>query len=605
MKTKKFTSVLLAAFLAASVGAAAGCDEETSKISVQSELFMPVSDSKLPLYSEYVLEKADESLDEIVWKSSNESVLEVSDGELFAKKTGTATVTATWNGEKQTQKITVFDDGARPVIQADDLPLILGSTFEAKPELSFNGVEYEGATFTFTSDSACVAVEGAKLTANALGSANISVSASYRGVENIASGSFACTVNANEGIVPSRARYDLFATAEVNGKSFETSVTLAADAYLGETIEKNAGIVWTVADPAVAELTDGKTLTAKALGETTLTGVYEKDGKTLKTLEIPVTVNPSVVSTQKNLTIDKSKTIASFDPLSVYGKEAVLGSMQVNDVSYGMETNGVTTDNFKTGEYRAAFYSENGLFGAEVNLVVADFVVYTVDDLRVMDDYADGYIALGADIPEVGVYKPKNGTSSSFTGTFNGLGHNISGMRITTGNIGLFAHASNCTFKNVSITDVTLEKGDGSGVLYYRSTSAITIDNVYIEMSYKSSYTSSYSGGVLAFIFSGTVTMSNSIVVADCSNANATNGAILGRSNGGSLIMENSYVITDGTVCGTGNHSNNSNYATHNNLPVVYATAEDFAKMRYEDDSSIDLSGFASFWELNSSVPKF
>ena len=603
MKMKRLTSMLLATFLTASLAVATGCNKENSdKNAVQSELFVPVSNSTLPLYGEYTLEKADENLNDIVYVSSDESVLEVKDGELFAKKTGEITLTATWREEKQTQKITVADDGARPVIQAEDLPLVVGSTFKAEPKISFNGVQYEGATFTYASNNACVKVEGSTLTAVASGSAEISVSASYRGVENIASGSFTCTVNVNEGLVPNRARYDLFITDTVNGKAFETAVVLSADAYLGGAAEKNAEIVWTVADPMVAELNDG-TLKAKKIGETTLTGVYEKDGKTLKTVAIPVTVSPSILKTEKNFTIDKSESVASFDPFMVYGEDTAIGSMKVDGVSYTLEENGLNSETFKTGEYEVIFYSENGLFGTAANLVVADFVVSTADDLREITDYAKGYIALDRNISDVDKYEPKN-MSATFTGTFNGLGHSISGMKLTTSNSGLFGYASSATFKNLSITGATVETGAGIGILCYRSSGTMTVDNVYIEMNYGSNG-SSESGGVVGLLYTGMLKIKNSIIVATYPKTINNSGAIAGRSNGCSLVIENSYVITNGTVCGMKVHVNNKNYAQLNSISGVYASAEEFAEKRYEEDSIIDLSGFATFWDLNSSVPKF
>jgi hypothetical protein len=469
------------------------------------------------------------------------------------------------------------------------------------PQLSFNGIEYEGATFTYVSDNPCVTVEGETLTAALEGNAKISISASYRGIENIATGDFICTVNSSNGLVPNRSRYNLFIAESVGGQSFETKVDLSVDAYIGGVVEKDVDVVWTVADATVAALVGNK-LTAKKIGMTTVTGVYEKNGKTLRTIPIPVTVSPSIITTQKSVTIDKSTTIASFDSYNICGEDVLLGSMIVNGVSYNLEGNAVESENFKTGEYDATFYSEDGTFGASVNLVVADFVVGTVEDFQNITDFADGYIALSQSI-SVGAYKAKN-KEKIFTGVFNGLGNTISDIKLTESLAGFFGDAKNATFKNLSIKNATIEKGAGIGIFCYRSTGTNTVDNVYLEVNYGTNACSE-SGGVMGILFGGMLKIKNSIIVVTYPMPIDNSGAVVGRSNGCSLVMENSYVITNGTICGMKVHVNNQNYAQLNSLSCVYPTAEEFAEKRYADNSPIDLSSFADFWDLNKPVPSF
>ncbi len=608
----KFTRLALAAFLAASVGLTAACSAET-KSSPESELFVPVTNSKLALYSEYVLEQTEESMDSITWSSSNASVVEVKDGELFAKKTGTATVTATWNGEKQTQKITVYDDGARPAISTEDLPLILGSAFTVESELSFNGIEYEGATFTYASDNAsCVSVNGATLTANANGSATITVSASYRGIENIATDTFTCTVNADEGIVTS-PRYDLHPVAQVNDQTFEKEVILEADVYIGATLVEKATIAWTVDNAEIAEIRDGNVLSAKALGTTALRGVYENDGKILKTLPIPVTVTPATIITQKNILMDKGNPTASFSSTEIYGDSTPIVSMGLNGSTFELqENNNIATADFATGEFRATFYSAEGKVGVETNLIVADFVIQTEEDFRKISNYTGDdnqsvYIALGADV-ELDSDTPYEPVSGTFYGTLNGLGHKVSGMTITKGNKGLFQLINGCTIKNIAFTNarITGPDGAGIGIIAYQVNGSSKLDNVYISVSF-AGYGSTESGGVVGLIRQGTLTIKNSIIVATdlstFSNGYAS-GAVAGR-NTASLVMENSYVISDGTICGTKPGSNNTAYDSLNQLECIYSSGDEFEKMRKAEYSPIDLSGFNSFWNLNQQIPSF
>lgn len=126
----------------------------------------------------------------VEWSSSSQSVLMVDGGLVFAKSMGTATVTAKVEGEdaQSTASITVSMRGNVPVLSLSEetsLSIAVGSTFDLSPRVLFKGEDATDSDTTFiynVSDPAVATVANGTVTALKAGTAQITVTASWRGI---------------------------------------------------------------------------------------------------------------------------------------------------------------------------------------------------------------------------------------------------------------------------------------------------------------------------------------------------------------------------------------------------------------------------------------
>ncbi len=241
-------------------------------------------------------------VDEISWKSSDSSVVSVKDGEVIAKKNGTATITATVDGIKKTCQIEVVDtnptDPLYPVNPGNsgdpELPVVVPvsdvTLDKTTLELTVGGKSILTATvapgnatdkkITWTSGNTAVATvsETGEVSAIAAGTATITAKA---GDETAT-----CTVTVNPrtvavtGITLNKNTLSLI----VGG-----SETLTATVTPGDATGKS--VTWISNDTGVATVSADGEVTAITVGEAIITA---KAGE--KTASCTVTVNPIAVT---------------------------------------------------------------------------------------------------------------------------------------------------------------------------------------------------------------------------------------------------------------------------------------------------------------------
>lgn len=171
----------------------------------------------------------------------------------------------------------------------------------------------------------------------------------------------------------------------------------------------------------------------------------------------------------------------------------------------------------------------------------------TGTDLQGMQGNLAGYYALGSNINASATsgWNPDGSSGyygftpvGTFTGSFNGLGHVISGLYISEGNYsqdtGLFGRVAGGTISNLGLTGGHITGFDNVGGLV-GSMNGGSVANCYVAGgAYIQGY--SYVGGLVGRIFSGTVTDSHS-------TAGVEGGLAVGGLVGGN----------DGTVTGSYN----------------------------------------------------
>ena len=490
-------------------------------------------------------------------------------------------------------------------LSAEDISLLVGTEYNPNFTLKANGEVCEDATITYRSlKTDRVSVVGEKLKAEKVGSADIEVVAYLAGAK-VAQASFTCTVNENKGIHPVKSSYVLYVSESVKGVSFDTSTKLLAFVYDNGEVVNNAEIAWAVGDESVASVDENGYLQALQVGETYLVGTYTgANNEVLKTLKLPVKVEIPVLITNDDVIVDKARQIQVFDSQAILGEDSI-GFMfsATADKTYDINDNQMETVFFKVGEHTCVFYDEGKTFGVQVNVVVADFVIYTKEDLLKLPTYSSGYIVLANDISDV-VYVT-GGSTPTFSGTFNGLGHTISNItyentknNTSQSSWGLFYRVNAATIKNVAIVGATL-KSPSSGAFFYQTAGGETvIDNTYVDIKWGKENIWQ-AGGLVGYVWRGTLIYSNSILKAD-GPATGSNGLLAGRNNSQTTV-KNSYVLGTGFLCGTTNKENR-NYAVLNRVAgVLYANQDEL--LTAVNKGKTDFSGFNKYWDLSKDIP--
>ena len=282
-------------------------------------------------------------------------------------------------------------------------------------------------------------------------------------------------------------------TAEDEGKP--DKVTFSFKVTLGTTVTENVVMAWTQSTEGVVEITGSAEYTVKALaiGETVLTATYTAaDGK-----KAHVTINVTVERLTKTVEVahetilaDLATTELDLSFASAYSTEnaslaygdKVLGNGALNGgkltVDFSEMTDAGNLTFVATTDKDGVYYSFN------VNVLLATKIIRAVDDLDVVkvtqtniDNNTSiyGYYVLGNDI-NVKWSKPMvasltyNDTVQNyeanfgFRGTFDGLGHTISGFAVNT--FGMFGHVGNgAVIKNVKF-DKFKYNGQYNGALF-------------------------------------------------------------------------------------------------------------------------------------------
>ena len=180
--------------------------------------------------------------------------------------------------------------------------------------------------------------------------------------------------------------------------------------------------------------------------------------------------------------------------------------------------------------------------------------------------------------------------NNRFKGTFNGLGHTISGVKVGGGQKALFGGFAGATIKNVGFVDIVACRSDAT-LLGYVWGAGVTIDNVYVKGYYKvrpTDFTQFYTG---AFIGTdGEARISNCIVDVTYSET-VTDGQIVSTKN--NAVVKNTYAIGDSTKSTFGTISTSSRTDT-----TVYA---DGAALINANASNIKAeNGWNEYWTIQN-----
>lgn len=165
------------------------------------------------------------------------------------------------------------------------------------------------------------------------------------------------------------------------------------------------------------------------------------------------------------------------------------------------------------------------------------------EGLRAMSSGLSGNYVLAADITLTSEWVPVGTTTAPFTGTFNGNGHAIKGLTITTGTDvnGLFGVASGATIQNVRIEGALVQGQNHVGILAARAIEGTVVDRVFT-----SGYVTGndHVGGIVGHTgeTNSSATIKNCMSTAYIYDRGYQGGGISGWSKGTTLFENNLFL---------------------------------------------------------------
>ncbi|WP_319525486.1 GLUG motif-containing protein [uncultured Desulfosarcina sp.] len=228
------------------------------------------------------------------------------------------------------------------------------------------------------------------------------------------------------------------------------------------------------------------------------------------------------------------------------------------------------------------FFTKLGSDGSEITYTVITTLgnqnSVTGTDLQGINGNLSGKYALGSNIDAMltaddTVWLGGEGFDpiSTFTGTFDGLGHTITGLYINRPSenyVGLFGVCTDAVIRNVGLIGSSITGDRGVGGLVARATGTITITNSYSTGDIEGSQwvaglvgqnlstatitncyttgtvtgTTYYAGGLVGWHTSGTISDSYSTAVVE---GNDNVGGLVGYNSSGSVTITDSYATGD------------------------------------------------------------
>ena len=292
-------------------------------------------------------------------------------------------------------------------------------------------------------------------------------------------------------------------------------------------------------------------------GSITATQVSSVGGKILLTGD----------SSQSTSQIQLAGTLDATTNTNVNGRSILING----DVSLNGATNSL--DLTSTDGYSLSNAAQLNLNGASSGFSVngtAYTVVRDVNQLQAMSSNLSGRYVLAGNIDASATagwnagagFVPVGNSSTPFSGVLDGLGHRIDQLTVlrpTTGNSGLFGQASGMLIQNLGLNNVNISGGLSSGVLVGRLVNNNTADSIVKNVYSTGTYTASgsnFQGGLIGAIssFGGSTAFRLSNIYSTV-NVVASSGQHIGGIIGGlsspSVSASPILTITDAYFAGT------------------------------------------------------
>lgn len=226
------------------------------------------------------------------WSSSNPAVASVSGGSVTAKATGSATITATYNGYSATATVTVEDDITYDYqLSPTSASVVNGRTTKMTivRRTFTNGTQTYGedysSNFTWTSSNTSVATVGSNGVITGVGAGTATITAKYGGTT--LTGTVTVTPNYTYELVLNKTSMNM---GKGRTETLIATFKTYADGVLESSKDVTSNATWSSSSSSVAGVNSG-TITGNGVGSATITATY--NGKSA-TCSVKVTGSPAL-----------------------------------------------------------------------------------------------------------------------------------------------------------------------------------------------------------------------------------------------------------------------------------------------------------------------
>lgn len=481
-----------------------------TQIEEEVDLTIPATERHMTIGDTYLLQPTyNKTLGyTLKFTSSNSNVASVDEksGFITALKEGSATISAIYsNGTKTAQaQMTVNCDFGEclpyaklsNITEGEGISIIVSDKFFLDPYVSFNGIDFDDATFTYSvADTTVATVTNGTLNAIKKGETSLVINGSWRG--KTVSETVDLAVKDEVVFLNDGKPFDDIVLYTVDrapdGKTYATSMLNRFKVKVNG-VEQDTNV--TIANTNLAKKSFGKIIPVTGkFGSTTVTVSAGGYSKTINlTVERPVvTVEDTVpmFATDYGYYLDSNNDPATL--LSFVNDDADLV-----DAYQGSRSLEVVTSGDKKG-YVYGIASSNASGRSEVNVIVGTTEIkYNLtlevvakffkakEDLQNLctkagDAAKGGYYELLGNIDATGITLAHVTTTGGFKGIFNGGGYTISNLEVGEGQSFIGAILEGSEIRNLGLKNLKATKA------YYMFQSGIesgwTMENVYISLS--------------------------------------------------------------------------------------------------------------------------
>lgn len=195
-----------------------------------------------------------------------------------------------------------------------------------------------------------------------------------------------------------------------------------------------------------------------------------------------------------------------------------------------------------------------------------------------------GTVKLLRDVELTGTWAPVGDSSTPFKGTFDGDGHKITGLKISTGSyIGLFGYVGEgATIKNVNLVGASVSGESRVGALIGRIVGDATVSNCSVDSASKVVGSGSNTGGLIGEAF-GTITGTITVNLDHLTNHAAVENTADAHSRAAGIIAQ----VTRGAIVTISSCKNHGPIKTNNGYAGgIVAAKQGSSKVSFENCSN-------------------
>ena len=441
----------------------------------------------------------------LAFTSSDSAVVSVdANGVLLAKDVGSATITASYNGNKATCVVTVVINNILPYVQTvENLSNVITLNKEEPMDFAsnviFNGkVQADGVVSYSVANETIGTLNGSVFTPKAIGETTVTIKGEWRGIDSFAlTKTFTVKVINDVEIIINNgytSEVRLYTVSSHAGNQYKTS------AEFNVTVKEN-GVIKDVTvgilsgEEIVSYDSTAKVIKALTYGKAQMQISFTNSEEVVVTKTVDVIVERPVVEYEEKIELFSAEE-GELPLTEIFGKEVELVEAWNGKTQLQIQDNKIL--NLETRADRATnthvlLYSTENV-GYIVNLEAYKRVINSAQELKETlalekNKRIEGYYVLGNDIIDNTIDVTNPSAEGYFSGIFDGLGHTLS-VKVTgvNGIFGQFGLGSQV--KNIAFNDIILEASQGAkGVTLLASrcnettdSTPLLIENVYISV---------------------------------------------------------------------------------------------------------------------------